>query len=221
MRVGWGLVQVEWQSLHGRSSADASKQGGEFQDIQPATGSSSDGSLLAAPRTGVQTLVLYLIAFSALTTLVSWRYHFAVSHYGRFILDQVLPASGISERIRVAWNREIPALDDLTLADLGNPYFPQYHPQYVYQPNKYQHINIRQTLFGSDYLIQWHYAREIINQRDPYIESIDFIYNSTDNNSRSMSNPRVPEQIVSPLNYFPAGDFWQCRFIMKTTFYHS
>ena len=129
---------------------------------------------LAAPRTGVQTLVLYLIAFSALTTLVSWRYHFAVSHYGRFVFDEVLPASGISERIRVAWNREIPVLDDLTLADLGNPYVPQYYPPYV--DNKYgnQHIKTSVTLFGSDYLCQWHYLREILNQRDPYLQATSF-----------------------------------------------
>jgi hypothetical protein len=75
---------------------------------------------------GVERLVLLLVAFMSLLTLVSWRYHYGIWNYGRFILDQVLPASGIEDYIRTTFLCEIPKLDDASLANFGNPCFPQY-----------------------------------------------------------------------------------------------
>ena len=159
----------------------------DLEAPQPANRSSNDGPLFNARGTGVQTLVLYLIAFSALTTLVSWRYHFAVSHYGRFILEQVLPASGIKERTRDP-RKQQSIYDDPTLADLGSPYYPQNAQRYLPETDWVNPV-------GSDYLGVWHYTREIVHGDDPYKNPGMLIYNRSSVDARTINNPSAPGSI--------------------------
>ena len=151
------------------------------------------------------------LLFSALTTLVSWRYHFAVSHYGRFILEQVLPASGIKERTRDP-RKQQSIYDDPTLADLGSPYYPQNAQRYLPETDWVNPV-------GSDYLGVWHYTREIVHGDDPYKNPGMLIYNRSSVDARTIKRPeRSRAKYLGCLSYLPTGPFLVMPFYKENYF---
>jgi hypothetical protein len=166
-------------------------------------------------RMSIERLVLILFVLTGTLSLVSYRFHFIARNYGTFLVEQVIPASGLEGWLTRTFGYDPSAYDEESRAILGSPYYPEF--------SRADPLSFNAT--AGDYLIIWYYTREIVSGRNPYSTShrgivlVSHGHYEFDWPIPKVIEPGLPDQIIPGyLSYPPMGPILILPFYLPNYF---